>query len=88
MGRSVLGYVNKCPHNGVNLDWERNEFLDPYGVRLMCGKHGSTFGLGTGQCVEGPCKGGMLTPIALIVLDGDICAVGVSLVEDDASRNG
>ncbi|MGY4229913.1 hypothetical protein ACVMIH_007274 [Bradyrhizobium sp. USDA 4503] len=66
---------------------ERNEFLDPYGVRWMCGKHGSTFELGTGLCVDGPCKGRTLTPIALTVLDGDICVVGVRLVEDGASRN-
>ena len=39
-GRQVFGYVNRCPHDGVNLDWERNQFLDPNGVRLMCGKHG------------------------------------------------
>ncbi|MGF6313018.1 nitrite reductase/ring-hydroxylating ferredoxin subunit [Bradyrhizobium sp. i1.8.4] len=86
-GKKVLGYINKCPHNGVNLDWERNRFLDPYSVRLMCGKHGSTFELGTGRCVEGPCKGSALTPIALTVLDGDVCVVGVRLVEDHASRN-
>ncbi|MDI3565610.1 Rieske 2Fe-2S domain-containing protein [Bradyrhizobium sp. Arg816] len=86
-GKKVLGYANKCPHNGVNLDWERNEFLDPCGIRLMCGKHGSTFELGTGRCVEGPCQGRALTPIALAVLDGDICVVGVHLVEDDASAN-
>ncbi|RTE88448.1 MULTISPECIES: Rieske (2Fe-2S) protein [Bradyrhizobium] len=86
-GKKVLGYVNRCPHNGVNLDWQRNEFLDPYGIRLMCGKHGSTFELGTGRCVEGPCQGRVLTPIALAVLDGDICVVGVHLVEDDASAN-
>ncbi|WP_439396876.1 Rieske (2Fe-2S) protein [Bradyrhizobium sp. PMVTL-01] len=86
-GKKVLGYVNKCPHNGVNLDWELNQFLDPYGIRLMCGKHGSTFELGTGRCVEGPCQGRALTPIALVVLDGDICVVGVHLVEDDASAN-
>jgi len=30
-GRQVFGYVNRCPHDGVNLDWERNQFLDPNG---------------------------------------------------------
>ncbi|MGY3695524.1 Rieske 2Fe-2S domain-containing protein [Bradyrhizobium barranii subsp. apii] len=86
-GKQVFGYANKCPHNSVNLDWNWNEFLDPYGIRLMCGKHGSTFELATGRCVEGPCKGGALTPIALTVLDGDICVVGMPLVEDDALPN-
>lgn len=82
-GRQVFGYLNKCPHDGVNLDWERNQFLDPNGVRLMCGKHGALFELGTGTCLDGPCKGEGLTPVALTVLDGDICVTGVELVEDD-----
>ncbi|TCT07857.1 Rieske (2Fe-2S) protein [Aquabacter spiritensis] len=82
-GRQVFGYVNKCPHDGVNLDWERNQFLDPNGIRLMCGKHGALFELGTGICVDGPCKGRGLTPVGLVVLDDDICVTGVTLVEDD-----
>jgi len=82
-GRQVFGYVNKCPHDGVNLDWERNQFFDPNGIRLMCGKHGALFELGTGQCLEGPCKGRSLTPVALTILDGDICVTGVTLVADE-----
>jgi nitrite reductase/ring-hydroxylating ferredoxin subunit len=82
-GRQAFGYVNKCPHDGVNLDWERNQFLDPNGIRLMCGKHGALFDLGTGVCVDGPCKGRSLVPVALAILDGDICVTGVTLVEDD-----
>jgi nitrite reductase/ring-hydroxylating ferredoxin subunit len=82
-GRQVFGYVNRCPHDGVNLDWERNQFLDSNGLRLICGKHGSLFEIGTGACVEGPCRGGSLTPVALAVLDDDICVTGVTLVEDD-----
>jgi nitrite reductase/ring-hydroxylating ferredoxin subunit len=82
-GKQVFGYVNKCPHDGVNLDWERNQFLDPNGIRLMCGKHGATFELGTGMCVEGPCKGRSLTPVHLAVLDNDICVVGLTLAEEE-----
>ena len=82
-GRQVFGYVNKCPHNGVNLDWERNQFLDPNGTRLLCGKHGSLFDIGTGACVDGPCNGQGLAPIALTVIDDDICVTGVTLVEED-----
>jgi nitrite reductase/ring-hydroxylating ferredoxin subunit len=82
-GRQVFGYLNKCPHDGVNLDWERNQFLDPNGIRLMCGKHGALFELGTGNCVDGPCKGRSLTPVALSVIDDDICVTGVTLVEDE-----
>ncbi|MGA8172664.1 MAG: Rieske 2Fe-2S domain-containing protein [Methylocystis sp.] len=83
-GKQVFGYVNKCPHDGVNLDWERNTFLEPnYGLRLMCGKHGALFELGSGMCVEGPCKGRGLTPVDLAVVDDDICVVGVTLAEDE-----
>ena len=82
-GKRVFGYVNKCPHSGTHLDWERGTFLDPNGLRLMCGKHGALFELGTGRCTEGPCKGESLTPVALEVIDGDICVTGVTLFEDD-----
>lgn len=82
-GRQVFGYLNRCPHDGVHLDWERNQFLDPNGTRLMCGKHGGLFELGSGICVDGPCKGQGLTPVALSVIDDDICVSGVTLVEDD-----
>lgn len=82
-GRQVFGYVNRCPHDGVNLDWERNQFLDPNGIRLMCGKHGALFELGTGACLEGPCKGRNLIPVALSIIDNDICVTGVTLAEDE-----
>ncbi|ASG21829.1 Rieske (2Fe-2S) protein [Nitrospirillum viridazoti] len=82
-GRQVVGYVNRCPHNGVHLDWERNQFLDPDGTRLMCGKHGALFDLGTGLCVDGPCRGAGLEPVALSLEEGDICITGVTLVEDE-----
>ena len=83
-GRKVFGYVNRCPHQGVNLDWERNQFLDPNGQRLMCGKHGALFELSTGRCVDGPCLGAHLEPVAVFLLDDDICIAGVDLLEDDA----
>jgi nitrite reductase/ring-hydroxylating ferredoxin subunit len=82
-GRQVFGYVNKCPHHGINLDWERNQFLDPAGIRLMCGKHGALFELDTGLCVEGPCQGSSLVSLSLTILDNDICVTGVHVVEDD-----
>ena len=83
-GDRAFGYINRCPHQGVNLDWERNQFLDPNGLRLMCGKHGALFEIGTGRCVDGPCQGQGLEPVAVSVIDGDICVGGVELVEDGA----
>jgi len=82
-GKQVFGYANRCPHDGTKLDWERNQFLDPNGIRLMCGKHGAQFELGTGTCVEGPCKGSSLKPVAVCILDDDICVTGVTLAEEE-----
>lgn len=82
-GRQVFGYVNRCPHDGVNLDWERNQFLDANGIRLQCGKHGALFELGTGACIDGPCKGRALEPVALSVIDNDICITGIRLAEEE-----
>lgn len=90
-GRQAFGYVNRCPHDGVNLDWERDQFLDSYGTRIMCGKHGALFDIGTGECIEGPCLGGKLQTVDVEVIDGDICVTGVDLagyedVEDEAEE--
>jgi nitrite reductase/ring-hydroxylating ferredoxin subunit len=83
-GKQVLGYVNSCPHDGSNLDWERDQFLDSDGIRIQCGKHGALFDFATGECVAGPCLGRSLTPVELVVdADRDICVVGVELEEDD-----
>lgn len=80
--KKVYGYVNRCPHNGVNLDWETNQFLEQGSNRIICGKHGSLFELETGKCIEGPCQGQSLERVSLAVMDGDICVTGVTLAEE------
>lgn len=77
-----FGYVNRCPHQGVNLDWERNQFLEPGTRRIMCGKHGSQFELETGVCIGGPCAGKALEAVPLCLADGDVCVMGVTLAEE------
>jgi nitrite reductase/ring-hydroxylating ferredoxin subunit len=83
-GKQVFGYRNRCPHHGVHLDWEPNSFFDASGLRLICGKHGSLFEIGTGRCSAGPCKGDHLEAVRLEVIDGDICVLGLRLMEEDA----
>lgn len=58
----VRGYVNRCAHVGVELDWE-NSFFTRAGDLIMCARHGATYLPDTGECVGGPCKGGRLIPI-------------------------
>jgi len=81
--KQVFGYVNRCPHERVNLDWERGQFLEPGRDRIICGKHGSLFELGTGLCVEGHCVGESLEPVSVSIFDGDICVSDVTLAEDE-----
>jgi len=80
----VVGYVNKCPHQPVPLDWEGNRILDPHAMQLHCGKHGARFALEDGKCVHGPCVGDSLQSVALRVLDGAVYVENVELVPRDA----
>lgn len=80
------GYVNTCPHEGAWLNIGSGGFFDSTGTMLKCGKHGATFQIETGLCVDGPCQGASLEPVAVLAISGDICIAGVSLLEDDGGR--
>ncbi|MDM9557396.1 Rieske (2Fe-2S) protein [Bordetella petrii] len=58
----VHGYLNRCAHVGVELDWE-GSFFTRAGDLLMCARHGATYQPDTGLCVGGPCKNGRLVPL-------------------------
>jgi nitrite reductase/ring-hydroxylating ferredoxin subunit len=77
-----FGYVNTCPHKRTWLNIGAGEFFSPDRAFLKCGRHGSNFEIDTGLCVAGPCKGKSLEPIAVTVIDGEVCLCGVALVED------
>jgi nitrite reductase/ring-hydroxylating ferredoxin subunit len=68
----LRGYRNLCPHVGTPLDWPENRFFDTKGDYLMCGTHGAVFRPDDGMCIEGPCVGRAIQPIAIDVEDGQI----------------
>lgn len=80
---SYTGYVNSCPHEGVWLNIGSGEFFTADRAFLKCSRHGATFEIDTGLCIDGPCNGKSLQPIALAVVGGDVCLCGERLVEDD-----
>lgn len=82
VANDYLGYVNRCPHDGVWLNIGAGEFFSADRAFLKCGRHGATFEIETGACVDGPCSGKSLEPVALAVIDGDVCLCGVRLLED------
>lgn len=65
-------YENRCPHLGIELNWQENQFLDPDHVLIQCSTHGALFQVEDGQCVSGPCIGDKLLAIDFEVRDGDV----------------
>jgi nitrite reductase/ring-hydroxylating ferredoxin subunit len=61
----VYGYLNRCAHVPIELDWNEGDFFESSGLYLMCSTHGAIYVPETGQCAGGPCKGGRLRPIAV-----------------------
>jgi nitrite reductase/ring-hydroxylating ferredoxin subunit len=71
-GGSVYGYLNRCAHVPIELDWAEGEFFESSGLYLMCSTHGAIYDPETGRCAGGPCRGGRLRPLALIERDGKL----------------
>lgn len=59
----VYVYKNRCPHRGVPLEWQPDQFLDPSASLIQCATHAALFLIETGECVAGPCAGQSLTAL-------------------------
>jgi nitrite reductase/ring-hydroxylating ferredoxin subunit len=55
----VRGFLNRCTHAYVELDWQRGRFFDRSGLYLMCATHGAVYSPDSGRCVGGPCSQGL-----------------------------
>ena len=62
-------YENSCPHTGVNLNWQEQQFFSFDGLFLQCSLHGALFEPNSGLCVRGPCRGDNLKIIDISVED-------------------
>lgn len=71
-GEQVHGYVDRCPHAGVPLAQQLDDYLAPGGDLIACSWHGALFRIENGLCVGGPCVGQRLTPWPVTVTDGQI----------------
>lgn len=58
-------YRNNCPHTGATLNWVPNQFLTVEGDLLQCAVHGALFRIEDGLCIQGPCIGERLLPLAV-----------------------
>jgi nitrite reductase/ring-hydroxylating ferredoxin subunit len=59
----AYGYLNRCAHVPMELDWAEGQFFESSGLYLMCATHGAIYAPETGKCVGGPCRGGKLRPV-------------------------
>jgi len=71
-GGKVYGYLNRCAHVPIELDWAEGEFFESSGLYIMCSTHGAIYMPENGQCAGGPCRGGRLRPIAVTERDENI----------------
>lgn len=85
-GARYVAYENACPHEGVWLNIRTGDFLTPDGRFLHCGRHGGKFELESGLCVEGPCENKRLKPVAVALIEGDVCLSGIDFVEEEGLR--
>src|SRR5262249_36178275 len=72
-GGNVRGYLNRCAHVAMELDWLPGLFFEDEGQFLMCATHGAIYEPATGACVGGPCLGrGGLLPLQVEERDGRV----------------
>lgn len=71
-GGVVYGYLNRCAHVPIELDWAEGEFFESSGLYLMCSTHGAIYDPETGRCAGGPCRGGRLRPLTVTARDGKL----------------
>ena len=72
IGEAAYGYVDSCPHAGLPLAQELDNYLSPDGALIVCSWHGALFDPENGQCVGGPCVGARLTQWPVEVRDDAI----------------
>jgi nitrite reductase/ring-hydroxylating ferredoxin subunit len=68
----VYGYLNRCAHVPIELDWNEGDFFESGGLYLMCSTHGAIYMPDTGHCAGGPCRGGRLRRITVLEKDNQV----------------
>lgn len=70
----IFAYYNECPHIGIALDWDDNDFFLQDFSKLVCKNHGAEFVPESGACTVGPCQGTALKSIPVVIKDDQIIA--------------
>ena len=73
----VYGYLNRCGHMPMELDWREGEVFDSAGRDLICSTHGATYAADSGKCLGGPCGGTPLVALQVTERDGKVLFKGI-----------
>lgn len=73
---AVHGYLNRCRHVPMELDWSEGHFFDSEGNDLVCSTHGATYAAASGHCLSGPCNGQSLVQLLLEERDSGVYHIG------------
>lgn len=76
----VYGYLNRCGHMPMELDWQPGAFFGADGRDLVCSTHGAVYAVTDGRCLGGPCDGRPLVRLSVAERDGAVYLLGI---EDD-----
>jgi nitrite reductase/ring-hydroxylating ferredoxin subunit len=68
----VHGYINRCAHVPMEMDWQPGKFFESDSRYIMCATHGACYEPDTGQCVMGPCRGARLIKLDLREQDSQV----------------
>jgi nitrite reductase/ring-hydroxylating ferredoxin subunit len=68
----IHAWVNRCPHQGTELDWAPGEVFSADRQHLVCASHDAHFEPDSGRCVRGPCRGAALQALVLEERDGEL----------------
>jgi len=72
----VHGYLNRCAHVALELDWRAGEFFDSEGLDLICSTHGASYAAASGACLGGPCGKAPLVALKIEERDGKVYFLG------------
>jgi len=72
----VHGYLNRCAHVAMELDWQEGVFFDANGLDLLCSTHGAVYEARSGRCIGGPCNGTPLVKLRLEERNGMVYFIG------------
>jgi nitrite reductase/ring-hydroxylating ferredoxin subunit len=70
-----FAYQNHCPHTGISLNWQADQFLDYSQSRIQCSMHGALFRIDDGYCEWGPCLGQSLQRLTVEEQQGQLLLV-------------